>query len=45
MRVVLAPDSFKGALSAVAACEAMAEGLRRVLPQAELQLWQREMEL
>ncbi|MEB3243161.1 MAG: glycerate kinase [Cyanobacteriota bacterium] len=36
MRVVLAPDSFKGALSAVAACEAMAEGLRRVLPQAEL---------
>lgn len=32
MRILLAPDSFKGSLSAPAACEALAEGLRRVLP-------------
>jgi glycerate kinase len=32
-RVLLAPDSFKGALSAVEACAALAEGVRRVLPE------------
>lgn len=36
MRVVLAPDSFKGALGAAQACAAMAEGLRRVVPDAEI---------
>jgi glycerate kinase len=36
MRIVLAPDSFKGALSAARACEAMAAGIRRVLPRAEI---------
>jgi glycerate kinase len=34
--VVLAPNSFKGSLSASAAATAMAEGLRRVWPDAEL---------
>ncbi|WP_264843281.1 glycerate kinase [Caldinitratiruptor microaerophilus] len=35
MRVVIAPDSFKGSLSAIAAAEAMAAGVRRVFPEAE----------
>jgi glycerate kinase len=37
MRIVLAPDSFKGSLSAPQVCAAMAEGIRRVLPQADIQ--------
>jgi len=36
--VVLAPDSFKGSLSAPAVAAAVAEGLRRVWPDAELRL-------
>ncbi|HEY2864964.1 MAG TPA: glycerate kinase [Casimicrobiaceae bacterium] len=36
--VVLAPDSFKGSLSASAAAAAMAEGLRRVWPDADFRL-------
>ncbi len=36
--VVLAPDSFKGSLSAPAAAAAIAEGLRRVWPDADLRL-------
>lgn len=36
--VVLAPDSFKGSLSASAAAAAIAEGLRRVWPDTELRL-------
>jgi glycerate kinase len=36
--VVLAPDSFKGSLSASAAAAAIAEGLRRVWPDADLRL-------
>lgn len=35
MRIVVAPDSFKGSLSAWEAAEAMAEGIRRVWPEAE----------
>ncbi|BCV24665.1 glycerate kinase [Gelria sp. Kuro-4] len=35
MRVVIAPDSFKGSLSAWEAAEAMAAGVRRLWPQAE----------
>ncbi|MEP6997174.1 MAG: glycerate kinase [Betaproteobacteria bacterium] len=34
--IVLAPDSFKGSLSASAAASAIAEGLRRVWPDADL---------
>ena len=36
MIVVLAPDAFKGALSAVAVCSAYAVGLRRVWPDVEV---------
>jgi glycerate kinase len=36
MRVLIAPDSFKGSLSARAAAEAIARGLRTVFPEAEL---------
>jgi glycerate kinase len=36
--IVLAPDSFKGALSALEVAEALAVGLRRVWPEAGLRL-------
>ncbi|MDQ6882741.1 MAG: glycerate kinase [Candidatus Dormibacteraeota bacterium] len=36
MRVVIAPNAFKGSLSALEAAEAMAEGVRAVHPSAEL---------
>jgi glycerate kinase len=36
MKIVLAPDSFKGSLSAEAVCAALQTGLRRVLPDAEI---------
>lgn len=36
--IVIAPDKFKGSLSALEAAEAMAEGVLRVLPQARLDL-------
>jgi glycerate kinase len=36
MKIVLAPDSFKGSLTAKEACDAMEEGIRRVLPSAEI---------
>lgn len=36
--VVLAPNSFKGSLSAMDAAAAMAAGIRRVWPQAEVRL-------
>ncbi|MFN9661409.1 MAG: glycerate kinase [Cyanobacteriota bacterium] len=36
MRVLIAPDAFKGSLSAGRACAAMAEGIRRVRPTASL---------
>ena len=36
MRFLLAPDSFKGSLSALEAAAAMADGIRRVCPQAEV---------
>ena len=38
MRIVIAPDSFKGSLTAVQAAEAMAAGVKRIFPQAELEL-------
>lgn len=36
MKIVIAPDSFKESLSASAVAAALAEGLRLVLPQAEV---------
>ncbi|HEX9011127.1 MAG TPA: glycerate kinase [Holophagaceae bacterium] len=36
MRIVVAPDSFKGSLSAVGAARAMARGIRAVFPEAEV---------
>ncbi len=38
MRVVIAPDKFKGSLTAIEAAEAMARGLSRVDPHAEIDL-------
>ena len=38
MKIVIAPDSFKGSLSAEAAALAMAAGVREVLPEAEIVL-------
>lgn len=38
MRVVVAPDSFKEALPARQVCEAIARGLRRVMPDAQIDL-------
>ncbi|HEX2313027.1 MAG TPA: glycerate kinase, partial [Thermomonospora sp.] len=36
MRVVVAPDSFKGSLGAAEVCAAVAEGVRRAVPDAEV---------
>ncbi len=36
MKIVLAPDSFKGSLSSEQVCAAIETGLRRVLPTAEI---------
>lgn len=36
MKIVIAPDSFKESLSAAAVAAALAEGVGRVLPQAEI---------
>ncbi|MBB6731834.1 glycerate kinase [Cohnella zeiphila] len=36
MKIVLAPDSYKGSLSAIEACRAMEEGIRRALPDADI---------
>ena len=37
-RILIAPDKFKGSLSAPEAAAAIADGIRRVLPEAELDL-------
>lgn len=37
MKVVLAPDSFKGSLSALEVVEAMREGILNVDPDAEIE--------
>ena len=39
MRIIVAPDSFKGSLSATKAAEAMAKGLSAVWPEAEMVLF------
>jgi glycerate 2-kinase len=36
MKIILAPDSFKGSLSSEAVCAAVETGLRRVLPDVEI---------
>ncbi|NEA23749.1 glycerate kinase, partial [Actinomadura bangladeshensis] len=36
MRVVVAPDSFKGSLSAAEVCAAVEAGVRRAVPRAEV---------
>jgi glycerate 2-kinase len=38
LKIIIAPDSFKGSLSAIQAAEAMAEGVREARPDAELLL-------
>ncbi|NUP73707.1 MAG: glycerate 2-kinase, partial [Sinomonas sp.] len=38
MKIVLAPDKFKGTLTAPEVAEALADGLRDCLPNAELVL-------
>jgi glycerate 2-kinase len=38
VRIVIAPNAFKGSLSAVEAAQAMAEGVRRVRPDALVEL-------
>lgn len=38
MKIIVAPDSFKGSLSAEAAAEAIAAGVRRAWPHAEIVL-------
>jgi len=35
-RIILAPDSFKGSVTATEACEAIARGIRQVLPEVEI---------
>lgn len=36
MKIILAPDSYKGSLTALEVCRAMEKGIRRVLPEAEV---------
>ena len=38
MRVIVAPDSFKGSVSALGVAEAMARGIRAVYPEASIHL-------
>lgn len=38
LRIVCAPDSFKESMTALAAAQAMAEGIRRVVPEADCDL-------
>jgi glycerate 2-kinase len=38
MRIIIAPDSFKEALPARHVCEAIARGIRRVMPDAQIDL-------
>ena len=38
MKIIIAPDSFKGSLTSLEAAEAMAHGVRQVYPAAELVL-------
>ncbi|MCH8293469.1 glycerate kinase, partial [Candidatus Poribacteria bacterium] len=37
MKIVIAPDSFKGSVTALQAAEAIEHGVRRVFPDTELE--------
>ena len=37
MKIVVAPDSFKGSVTALQAAEAIERGLHRVFPDAEIE--------
>ena len=36
MKILLAPDKFRGSLTAAEVCEAMSEGIRKAIPNAEI---------
>jgi len=36
MNIIVAPDSFKGSLTALEAADALVQGVRAVLPEAEI---------
>ena len=36
MKIVVAPDSFKGSLTALEVAKAIEEGIKRVMPEAEV---------
>jgi glycerate 2-kinase len=36
MKIILAPDSYKGSLTALEVCQAMAVGIKRLIPGAEI---------
>jgi glycerate kinase len=38
VKTVIAPDSFKDSLPAIGVCEAMSEGVRRVIPESDIVL-------
>ena len=38
MRVIIAPDSYKGSVSALEVARAMQRGVQNVFPRAEIQL-------
>ena len=35
MKIIIAPDSYKGSLSAIEVAEAIEFGMKRIFPQAE----------
>ena len=39
LNILIAPDSFKGTLAALPAAQAIADGIRQVLPQARVQIF------
>ncbi|MBN1648770.1 MAG: glycerate kinase [Spirochaetales bacterium] len=38
MKIIIAPDSFKGSNSSLAAAEAIARGIRRIYPESEIRI-------
>src|SRR2546426_5048501 len=38
MRIIIAPQSFKGSLTAAEAGQAIAEGVRTILPEADIEI-------
>ena len=35
-KIVIAPDSFKGSMSAIEVCDAIEKGIRAILPQTSI---------